>query len=390
MNALMLRTLTLTIALSMAMVACSGDDGEDYNEYGQLIKKTDVHVVSVDLGRAVDVGGHLTDATDIFAPTDTVYASVRTKGSSPSTVLGVRWKNAMGDEINGNNLVVRPTGDTATLFALRYPVALDPGRYTLETRVNGGVVKTSSFTVSSTAEPHRASPEEVVEDRQRRSLPTFLYKRSMFSRVRDMIAGLFDRAAGDESPFEWRGLRAGMRFSRLDRLSKPASAWTCTPFMLSAVGLQRATATSGNDLGWGRVHVMVDTVGQRVVSIEFGVDWVYGDTAGRVVFEHEMDTLADKWDRMPGVIRNPTRAPQGQSYARWVTPDSLWSAMISYSQGTHQSSPRANSFKIEEIHWGDSVAARVTDSLKGQMRNPESEYYRTPNTACNALDLDSR
>jgi hypothetical protein len=390
MNALIRCTLTLTIASSLAVLACSGDDDQDFNEYGQPIEKTDVHVVGVDLGRAVDAGAHVTDATDTFAPTDTVYASVRTKGSSPKTVLGVRWKNAMGDEINGNNLVVRPTGDTATLFTLRYPAPLALGRYTLETRVNGGVVKTSSFTVSSTAEPHRAPPEQVADERQRRGLPTQLYKRSMFSRAKDMIAGLFDRASGDESPFEWRGLRAGMRFSRLDRLSKPASAWTCTPFMLSAVGLQRSTATSGNDLGWGRIHAMVDTVGRRVVSVEYGVDWMPGDTMGRVAFEDEMDILAAKWDRIPGVIRNPTRAPEGQSYARWVTRDSLWSAMISYAPAIHRSGSRATSFEIEEIHWGDSISARVTDSLKGQMRNPESEYYRTPNTACNALVLDSR
>jgi hypothetical protein len=345
--------------------------------------------VGIDLGRAVDVRGTVTDVTDIFAPTDTGYASVRTKGSSEKTILGVRWKNARGDEINGNNLVVRPTGYTSTLFTLHYPV-LDPGDYTVETRVNGGVVKTSSFTVSTTAEPHRAPPKDVVEDTQRRPVPTRLYTRPIFARARDMIASLFDRASGDESPFEWRGLRAGMRFSRLDRLSKPASPWTCTPFMLSVVGLQRATATSGNDLGWGKLGAMVDTVGQRVVSVTFGVEWMPQDTAGRAVFKRELAALGDEWDKMPGVIRNPVRASQGQSYARWVTPDSLWSATVWYDQGIHDSAPRASSFEIEEIRWGRHVEARVTDSLKGQMRNPESEYYRTPNTACNALVLDSK
>jgi hypothetical protein len=389
MNAATLRALTLIIASSMAIAACSGDDGEDYNEYGQPIKKTDVHVVGVDLGRAVDGAGHVTDGTDTFAPTDTVYASVRTKGSSESTVLGVRWKNPQGDEINGNNLVIRPSGDTSTLFTLRYPV-LDPGDYTVETRVNGGVVKTSSFTVSTTAEPHRAPPQQVVEDTQRRSVPTRLDKRPILARARDLIASLFDRASGDQSPFEWRGLRAGMRFSRLDRLSKPASAWKCTPFMLSAVGLERSTATSGNDLGWGRLSAMVDTVGQRVVSVNFGVDWMPPDTAGRAEFHRELNALGDKWDKMPGVIRNPKRAPQGQSYARWLTPDSLWSATVWYDQGIHDTAPRATSFEIEEIEWGQHLAARVTDSMKGQMRNPESEYHRTPNTACNALVLDSK
>src|SRR6476469_2268552 len=95
------RTLTLAIASSMVIAACSrSDDGgdgggdADYNAYGQPIEKTDVRVVGVDLCRAADGAGRITDRAETFAPTDTVYASVRTEGSSSHTILGVRWKNA--------------------------------------------------------------------------------------------------------------------------------------------------------------------------------------------------------------------------------------------------------------------------------------------------------
>src|SRR2546423_6042378 len=140
-------TLTMAIATLLAIAACTGDE---YTEDGQLVEKTNVRVVGVDFGRATDSLDQLTDETDTFAPSDTIYASVQTKGSSPKTVLGVRWKDPKGDEINMNNIVIRPTGDTSTLFALHHLVALDPGPYTLNMRVNGKVVRTADFTVSKT------------------------------------------------------------------------------------------------------------------------------------------------------------------------------------------------------------------------------------------------
>src|SRR4051812_10429412 len=117
--------LTLALASLLVTAACGGDD---YTEDGQLAEKTNVRVVGVDVGRTVNSLKLVTDETDTFAPTDTVYASVRTKGSSPQTVLGVRWKDPGGDEIGANNLVVRPTGDTSTLFALYHLTELPSGR----------------------------------------------------------------------------------------------------------------------------------------------------------------------------------------------------------------------------------------------------------------------
>src|SRR4051812_20066376 len=141
-------TLVLFAAIAtLWTVVSSTDRGDEYTEDGQLVEKTDVRVTGVDFGRTVDADKRLSDTTDEFVPTDHVYASIRTKGSSQKTTLGVRWKNPAGDEINSSNVWIRPTGDTSTVFDFSQQVPWKPGRYTLVARVNGAEVKTASFTI---------------------------------------------------------------------------------------------------------------------------------------------------------------------------------------------------------------------------------------------------
>jgi hypothetical protein len=197
----------MAIAALLAVAACAGGDDEQYNENGQLVEKTDVRVVGVDLGRAVDVGEHITNETDVFAPGDTIYASVRTTGSSPKTILGVQWKNPDGDEIGGNNLLIRPRGDTSTLFAFRYMANRSTGPYTLDVRVNGKMVKTTRFVVSSTAEPRPVSivaerplwSAETPAEHQTRLAAIRLFARKTFARLTGAVASLFDRAPNVQS-----------------------------------------------------------------------------------------------------------------------------------------------------------------------------------------------
>lgn len=365
---------------SLLIAACGGDE---YTENGQLVEKTDVRVVGVDFGPAVDSLKRVTDEADAFLPNDTIYASVRTKGSSPKTVLGVRWKNPNGDEISMNNIAIRPTGDASTVFALNHLVALDTGEYTLAMRVNGKEVKTASFTVTKGAERHHALSREASQEVQTRVGTIRPFAGRTYARLAGAVASLFDRAPNEQSPFEWRGLRAGMSFSRLDRLSQPGAPWKCTPFMLSVVGLERGIALESDDFGAGRVIATVDTVGRRVLDLNYSVSWDPHDDSRRLDFERELTGLATRWDEMPGVIRHPRDEHEGPSFTAYQTPDSLWSAKIFYDQG--HGVVRPDGFEIEEIQWGDRLLASVTDSMKGQMRNPQSDYYRRGNTACAAL-----
>jgi hypothetical protein len=387
--------LTLALASLLAIAACAGGDDEEYTEDGQLVEKTDVRVVGVDFGRAVNGVKHITDETDVFAPGDTMYASVRTTGSSPKTILGVRWRNAEGDEIGSNNILIRPTGDTSTLFTFRYSAGRGTGRYTLDVRVNGKVVKTAGFLVSATAEPRpvstiaEARPDSSGEthvERQTRLVAVRFFARKTVARVTAAVSSLFERESSDQSPFEWRGLRAGMSFSKLNRLTQPAAPWKCTPLFLSEVGLERDIALQSQDFGAGHVVAMVDTVGKRVFRVQYSVTWMPPDTGRKVAFEREISALAVKWDDMPGVIRHPRDTTPGPTFAAWETPDSVWSAKMFYQQGAHGPA-RPDGFEIQEIHWGERLEASLTDSVKAQMHNPESAYYRNanPNAGCDAL-----
>lgn len=376
------RTTFLTLATCLALSAC--DTGDEYTEDGDLVEKTDVRVTGVDLGRLVDSTAQTTDGADKFLPTDTVFASVRTKGASPQTILGVRWEDSTGFELNGGNRVIRPTGDTATLFEFHHMIPMATGHYTLAIRVNGKEVKTRKFIVTNVAEPRSLAPNTVTRGLQ----PRFAGVKSLFSSaaewVSDAVESLRDRGdPQNQSPFEWRGLRGGMSFTKLDRISSPGTPWKCTPFLLSAVGVERGIALESKKFSAGQVHAIVDTVGRRVLSIGYSVAWMKRSDPQRVELERELTELADKWDNI-AVIRRRATQGQGPQLAEWVTPDSVWTARISY-YGDKNGVIRPESFEIEEIQMGHDIESHITPALEAQLHNPESDYYRKPNRSCEAL-----
>ena len=188
----------------------------------------------------------------------------------------------------------------------------------------------------------------------------------------------------DESPFGWRDLRGGMSFAKLDRVTKPAARWKCLPLFMSAVGLERDIALQSEDYGAGHLTVTVDTVGRRVVNMAYSVSWTPNDRTREDEFERELTALALEWDKVPGVIRHPATPHPGPYFATWESPDSLWRAKIFYYQGAHDAG-RPSGFEIEETRWSQRMEARITDAMKGQLRNPAFDYYRKPNTSCEAL-----
>ena len=376
-------SLVLTLATCLLLSAC--DTGDEYNDDGELIEKTNVRVTGVELGRIVDSTAQTTDGADEFLPTDTVFASVRTKGASPQTMLAVGWKDSTGFEVNGDNRVIRPTGDTASLFKFHHMTPLLTGRYTLEVRVNRKVVKTRKFVVTTGAEPRSLAPDKVT----RGIGPRFAGVKTLFASalagVSDAIESLRDRGdTKDQSPFEWRGIRAGMSFTKLDRISNPGAPWKCTPFMLSAVGLERDIALQSKKFSAGHINTIVDTVGKRVLTIGYSTFWMKRTDPQKIELERELTLLARKWDALPGVIRHPATPTTGPYSASWQTPDSVWKAEIHY-YGDKNGVGYPESFDIEEIEFGHRLASHLTDEMKGQLRNPQSDYYRKPNVACEAL-----
>ena len=371
-----------TIVTLLVLAAC--DSGDEYNEDGQLVEKTNVRVTGVDVGRLIDSTMQSTDGADKFLPTDTVYASVRTKGASPQTVLGVKWLDVTGNEVNGDNRVIRPTGDTSTLFEFHHMTPMDTGQYTLEMRVNGKAVKTRKFVVTRGAEPRSLAPRTVTRGLQPKLAAVKAFYVSAVGKVGDVVESFRDRGdTGDQSPFEWRGIRGGMSFTKLDRITSPGTPWKCTPFMLSGVGVERSVALESTKFSAGRVQAIVDTVGKRVLSIGYSRPWTKSDDPQRVEFERELTLLAEKWNSIGRVIR-AAGTGHGPQLAEWQTADSVWKASISY-YGDKEGVVHPEGFEIEEKEMGQRLESHITPELKGQLRNPASDYYRKPNVECAAL-----
>jgi hypothetical protein len=399
------RTLCMTLAAAFAIAACGG--GDEYTDDGQLVEKTDVRITGVDFGRAANAGGRIFGQTDAFTSNDTIYASVHTKGSSPKTILGVYWRNPAGEEIGAENRVIRPAGDTSTVFVQRYIANRGSGSFSLDVRVNGQVVKSAKFMVgdgpreastqggrtgdASTEDAGSGSPSSqpkktsgFVAAVSSAFSTTTARLRSGVNSVIQRVAVLTGREPKEQSPFEWKSLRAGMRFSKLDHLSTPGSPWKRERFLMSVLGFERSTALENEKLVGGSLRVIVDTAADRVLEVNYQPRWIPKDSSNRLAFEGEMIALGYEWDRMPGVIRQQKGQTTGPYYFEWVTPDSTWRATISY-YGSVRGAGHPSSLMIDERNWGDRVLEQLSDSMMARRRKANSNYYPQRPRA-NAID----
>jgi hypothetical protein len=108
---------------------------------------TSVTVSSIDLGRAIGTDKRVSDATDTFKPSDTIYASVQTTGSSSSTTIKARWTYQDGQVVNESTQTIAPNGQDATEFHISKPDGWPKGKYSVEITLDGQPAGTKEFTV---------------------------------------------------------------------------------------------------------------------------------------------------------------------------------------------------------------------------------------------------
>lgn len=150
----MTRLLTLaTAAVTMVTmsVGCSKKDAATVDTTTAMAPARGapaaLSVVDVDMGRHIDADKKISDKTDDFAPTDTIYASVHTSGSAANqTVLG-RWTFQDGQTVDEHSQSISPTGDAYTEFHIVKPSGWPKGKYTLHVLVNGAEARTKDVTV---------------------------------------------------------------------------------------------------------------------------------------------------------------------------------------------------------------------------------------------------
>lgn len=107
-----------------------------------------VHVMSVALGRTIGPDKRITNATEQFAPTETIYASVETHGTASSATLLARWTYEDGQLVEESSQSIAPSGMALTEFHISKPSGWPTGKYQLAVLLDGKPAATKSFVVA--------------------------------------------------------------------------------------------------------------------------------------------------------------------------------------------------------------------------------------------------
>lgn len=104
-------------------------------------------VSRIDLGKAVDTQRKVAAPTAVFAPTDTIYASILTEGAAPKVTLMARWTYEDGQVVSEGTEVIAPVGPAATEFHIMKPSGWPAGKYQVEITADGASAGKQAFEV---------------------------------------------------------------------------------------------------------------------------------------------------------------------------------------------------------------------------------------------------
>jgi hypothetical protein len=104
-------------------------------------------VSAITLGKQIGADKKVTEQGSVFAPGDTIYASVSTTGASPSVALTARWTYDDGQLVNESQQTIAPTGPSVTEFHIAKASGWPVGNYKVEISTPGGSLGSKSFEV---------------------------------------------------------------------------------------------------------------------------------------------------------------------------------------------------------------------------------------------------
>lgn len=108
--------------------------------------RTALSVIDVDMGRKAGLDKKITDKTDEFARSDTIFASVHTSGTAKVGAMVATW--TFPDSSVVEQKTDTPTeGDAYTAFFIAKPKGLAPGKYTFRVMIDGKEVRSKDVTV---------------------------------------------------------------------------------------------------------------------------------------------------------------------------------------------------------------------------------------------------
>ena len=142
------RLIAVCSAAALVSVAgCSKDKGGYADTPAKMPAATGVSVVDIDMGRHIGPDKKITDKTDDFAPSDTIYGSIHTSGTATNVAVVGRWTFENGTAVDERTNTISPTGDANTEFHVMKPGGWPKGKYTLHILIDGKEVRTKDVTV---------------------------------------------------------------------------------------------------------------------------------------------------------------------------------------------------------------------------------------------------
>ena len=141
---------TVAACLSLTAAACNQAQRDRTDSAAGAVEsnvRTALSVIDVDMGRHVDTERKISDKTDDFAPSDTIFASVHTSGTATSSPVVGRWTFQDGTVVDEKTDNVTTNGDARTVFFIARPSGLTRGRYTLHVLVDGKEVRSKDVEV---------------------------------------------------------------------------------------------------------------------------------------------------------------------------------------------------------------------------------------------------
>jgi hypothetical protein len=100
--------------------------------------KAEPDVDNIEIGKAVDANKKVSDETDDFVPSDTVYASIKTDGAAANSKVVARWTFGDSGQLVKEDTHTVPAGGVAwTEFHIKKPGGFPKGQYTVSFMING-------------------------------------------------------------------------------------------------------------------------------------------------------------------------------------------------------------------------------------------------------------
>lgn len=146
------RILPFALGAIVALSACKKDDTTTMDTTAATSAtpapdSASFDVGDIDMGRHIGADKKISDKTDDFAPTDTIYASIHTKGGSAPVQLTAHWTFQDSTVVAEDSQTVQPGADADTEFHIVKAGGWPKGKYTVHIMADGKEVKTKDVTV---------------------------------------------------------------------------------------------------------------------------------------------------------------------------------------------------------------------------------------------------